>query len=273
MTIEQLIVYGKSKVNSQHAKMLLADLLHKNSLELLNILSEEVDPAITDEYYRKINLLAEKKPIQYVIGNVDFCGYPFLVNEKVLIPRFETEELVEKTRDRIRLFFPTAKTLIDLGCGSGAIGITLKKMFPSMEVTLLDISKDALQVAIENAKLNNVTVQPLISDMWSDVTTKFDIVISNPPYIKTTEEIDSLVKENEPHLALYDGPDGLDCYRKIIANLKDHLNDRYLVAFEIGYTQAEVVSNLLKEQLPDAVITVEQDLQERDRMVFAMKVD
>ena len=77
MTIEQLIVYGKSKVNSQHAKMLLADLLHKNSLELLNILSEEVDPAITDEYYRKINLLAEKKPIQYVIGNVNFCGYPF----------------------------------------------------------------------------------------------------------------------------------------------------------------------------------------------------
>ena len=142
-----------------------------------------------------------------------------------------------------------------------------------MEVTLLDISKDALQVAIENAKLNNVTIQPLISDMWSDVTTKFDIVISNPPYIKTTEEIDSLVKENEPHLALYAGPDGLDCYRKIIANLKDHLNDRYLVAFEIGYTQAEAVSNLLKEQLPDAVITVEQDLQERDRMVFAMKVD
>ena len=142
-----------------------------------------------------------------------------------------------------------------------------------MEVTLLDISKDALQVAIENAKLNNVTIQPLISDMWSDVTTKFDIIISNPPYIKTTEEIDSLVKENEPHLALYAGPDGLDCYRKIIANLKEHLNDRYLVAFEIGYTQAEVVSNLLKEQLPDAVITVEQDLQERDRMVFAMKVD
>ena len=141
-TVEDLIVYGKSKVHSTHAKMLLANLLGKNPLELLNYLDMEVSLDIIEKYLNQLEALSSNKPIQYVIGTSNFYGNDYIVNEHTLIPRFETEELVEKTLEYMEEFFPNQPLkVIDLGCGTGCIGITIKKKKPTSDVTLVDISE------------------------------------------------------------------------------------------------------------------------------------
>ena len=272
-TVEDLIVYGKSKVHSTHAKMLLANLLGKNPLELLNYLDMEVSSDIIEKYLNQLESLSNNKPIQYVIGTSNFYGNDYIVNEHTLIPRFETEELVEKTLEYMEELFPNQSLkVIDLGCGTGCIGITIKKKKPSSSVTLVDISEETLIVAQENARRLETEVTIINSDYFSNIKDKFDVVISNPPYIKEDEEIEDIVKNNEPHLALYAGKDGLDAYRQILANIKEHLNNHYLIAFEIGYTQKEEVINLIRENLPDSTIIAKQDMQERNRMIFAYKI-
>lgn len=269
MTVEELIIYGKQFIHSTHAKMLLADLLGMNSLELINYLDKIVEEETVALYKQKIVALKEKKPIQYVIGNVNFYGSEFLVNKNVLIPRFETEELVENTISLIEKLFPNRNLKgIDLGCGSGCIGITLKKKIPSLEMTLLDISKDALEVAKQNAKNLNTEVSFIENDMLENLEGTFDIMISNPPYIKEKEPIEDIVRDNEPHLALYAGSDGLDCYRKILKEAPNHVNKEFLIAFEIGETQKEEIEDLARIAFPQATIVSKKDMQGRDRMIF-----
>lgn len=269
MTVEELIVYGKKYVHSTHAKMLLADLLEINPLELLNYLDKIVEEQKIELYKKKVEALREKKPIQYVIGNVNFYGNKFLVNENVLIPRFETEELVENTLNLIEeIFLDKNLKVIDLGTGTGCIGITLKKKIPNLDVTLLDISPKALEVAEYNAKSLETDVTLIENDMLEGLNEKYDIIISNPPYIKENEEIEDIVKNNEPHLALYAGVDGLDCYRKILKEAKNHVNNKFLIAFEIGETQAYDIISLAKETFPHATIISKKDMQDRDRMIF-----
>ena len=269
MTVEELIIYGKKYLHSTHVKMLLADLLNVNPLELLNCLDKEVSEDIINEFKKRIEAMQSDKPIQYVIGNVNFYGNKFQVNENVLIPRFETEELVENTINYISKIFPnTNLKVIDLGTGSGCIGITLKKKIPELDVTLLDISPKALEVASMNAKNLEATVTLIQNDMLDNIEGTYDVIISNPPYIKTNEVIEDIVKNNEPHLALYAGEDGLDCYRKIIKEAKQHLNFPYLIAFEIGESQKEAIINLVKMSFPQATIISKKDMQDRDRMIF-----
>ena len=248
MKVEDLIVEGKKQVHSDFAKMLLSDLLGINSLQLYDYLDKEVSEDIKDKYFEKIELLKEDKPVQYVIGNVNFYGLTFKVNENVLIPRFETEELVENTIKLIKEKFPDKKDLkiIDLGCGSGAIGLTLKHFFPNADVTLLDISEQALEVAKENASNLGLDVNFVLGDMLEEVNDKFDVIISNPPYIETNEEIDKIVLDNEPALALFGGDDGLDLYRKILSNCKKNLNDEFIIAFEIGYLQQDRIIEVIR---------------------------
>ena len=221
MTVEELIVYGKGKTSSDHAKMLLSSYLDVNPLELLTILDKEVDSDIEKLYKSSLEALKENKPIQYVIGNVNFYGLKFIVNKNVLIPRFETEELVEQVVEYAKSLNKDKIKILDLGCGSGAIGLTLKSILKDSEVTLIDISKEALEVARLNANNLNLDVTFIESDWFSNVKLeKYDIIVSNPPYIRTDEEIEEIVRDNEPSLALYGGVDGLDCYRKILANIK-----------------------------------------------------
>ena len=269
MTVEELIVYGKSKIHSDHAKMLLADLLNVNSLELLNYLDNVVSKEIEDEYKKKVDLVKVKNPIQYVIGNVNFYGNIFEVNKNVLIPRFETEELVENTLYYINNYFnPYDLSIIDLGTGSGCIGITLKKKLPKSDVTLVDISSKALEVARKNATNLDANVNIIENDMLNGLTDKYNIIISNPPYIKTDEEIEDIVRDNEPHLALYGGIDGLDYYKQILESAKSRVKDYYLIAFEIGDTLRMDVEKLAKLNFPEANIVSKKDLQGRDRMIF-----
>lgn len=268
MTIEELLVFGKSHCHSEHAKILLAELLNKNSLELLNYLNETVDNELCEKYKKEVLALEAGKPLQYVIGNVNFYGNNFYINENVLIPRFETEELVENTINYIKKLFTHPVDIIDLGCGSGVIGITLDKKISTNSVDLIDISEKAIEVANKNCELLNSKAKTVQSNFFENVNKKYDVVISNPPYIKTNEEIEDIVRSNEPHLALFAGVDGLDCYRNILNNVKEHLKEKYLIAFEIGYTQANDIKVLAQQALPEATIEVKKDLSEKDRMIF-----
>lgn len=268
MTVDNLLFFGKQHIHSDHAKILLAELLNKNPLELLNYLEEEVDEDIAIKYQEGVKALEEGRPLQYVLGYVNFYGTKFYINKNVLIPRFETEELVENTINYAKTLFTEPVEIIDLGCGSGVIGLTLEKKLSPKSVDLVDISKEALEVTHKNCANLSSKANIIESDMFKNINKKYDIVISNPPYIKTTEEIEKIVAENEPPLALYAGEDGLDCYRKIFSDLLPHLKEKALIAFEIGMTQAPDLINLTKEYLPTAKYEVKKDLSGKDRMFF-----
>ena len=188
--------------------------------------------------------LKEGKPVQYIVGNVDFYDVNLLVNENVLIPRFETETLVEKTINYAKELTEPLD-ILDIGTGSGAIAITLAKHL-SCHVLATDISEEALETAKSNSKRNNVQIEFKQSDILKNVQGKFDIIISNPPYIAKDEVIDDLVKDNEPHLALYAEEDGLYFYRNILENVKPYLKEKSLIAFEIGMTQSAAITKSLK---------------------------
>ena len=266
-TIEELLVFGKSHIHKTQAEMLLSILLNVNSLELLLMLDKKVSDDISKKYQEQVLMVKDKVPIQYVIGNVNFYGNTFIVNKDVLIPRFETEELVENTISLIQEMFDYPVNIIDLGCGSGCIGLSLKKKLDKANVTLLDISDKALTVAKENANNLSCDVTFIQSDMWNNVNNRYDVIISNPPYIRNNEEIEDLVYNNEPHLALFGGEDGLDLYRKIRNGLLEHINNKFLVALEIGDEQKEAVVNIFSD-IPNIMVITKKDLSGRDRMVF-----
>ena len=268
MTIEELLIFGKSHCHSDHAKILLAEIIGKNPLELLNYLEEEVPTEKSDFYKKEILALEQGKPLQYVMGYVNFYGIRFEIDERVLIPRFETEELVENTIKYIEKYFKEPVDIIDLGCGSGVIGLTLEKKVFTNSVDLVDISKEALQVTYKNCGKLNSKAQIIESDFFEKINKKYDVIISNPPYIMEDEEIDTIVKKNEPSIALYGGKDGLECYKKILKEVSYHMKDRCMIAFEIGYKQFPKIKELIKEYLPNTRIEVKKDLSEKERMVF-----
>ena len=271
MTIEELLVYGKSHCHSDHAKILLAELLNKNPLELLTIL-DEVVPIDKEELYKKEVLALEQgKPLQYVMGYVNFYGNKFYIDERVLIPRFETEELVENTINYVNKHFKEPIDIIDLGTGSGVIGLTLEKKMSTNSVDLIDISKDALEVTHKNCVNLNSKANLIESDFFSNINKKYDLIISNPPYIKENEKIEEIVKENEPHLALYAGEKGLDCYEKILKDISNHMKDKCLIAFEIGYMQKDDIIEIINKYLDNVRIEIKKDLSEKDRMLFIFK--
>ena len=271
MTIEELLVFGKSHCHSDHAKILLGELLNLNPLELLNHLDDLVPIDKVELYKKEVLALEEGKPLQYVLGYVNFYGNKFIVDERCLIPRFETEELVENTIKYINKYFNYPVDIIDLGTGSGIIGLTLENKVPTNRVDLIDISNDALEVAKINKDNLNLKANLIQSDFFTNINNKYDVIISNPPYIKDNERIEDIVKNNEPHLALYAGTNGLDCYEKILSNISNHMKDKCLIAFEIGYTQKDDITNIVNKYLDNVRIEVKKDLSDKDRMLFIFK--
>lgn len=268
MTVEDLLFFAKGHIHSDHAKILVAELVNCNPLELLNHLDDYVSEEKVKLLKKEIEALEKNEPLQYVLGKVNFYGNEFYVDKRVLIPRFETEELVENTINYIKKFFTKPVDIIDLGCGSGVIGLTLEKKVSTNSVDLVDISKEALEVTHTNCEKLNSKANLIESDMLSSVEKKYDVIISNPPYIKTNEEIEDIVKNNEPHLALYAGEDGLDCYRKILKEASKNMKDKALIAFEIGCTQANDIKELVTSYLKDVKVEIKKDLSGRDRMCF-----
>lgn len=218
-----------------------------------------------DEAKKRLN---NGEPVQYIVGDVDFYGNILKVDKRVLIPRPETEELVEKTLKIINNEFNNTISIIELGTGSGCIPITLKKKLPQSKVSAVDISLDALEVARENALLNKVDINFIHSDMLNSVKGKFDIIISNPPYIRYDEEIMDIVKNNEPHIALYADNKGLYFYEEILKNCSKYLKDKFLIAFEIGEEQGKDIVDLANKYLIDIKVWIEKDFRNLDRYVF-----
>lgn len=225
-----------------------------------------------DKLEEGIALLKKGIPVQYIVGNVDFYGNIIRVDKNVLIPRFETELLVDKTIKRINKYFNNKLIrILELGTGSGCIAISLKKEINSI-IDAIDISKEALSVAIDNAKINNVDINFMLADMTTYKDKKYDVIISNPPYIKKDELIMDMVKDNEPNIALYADDNGLYYYKKIIDNLNYLTNDKYLICFEIGYTQGKYIEEYAKDNLSDITVSIEKDYNDRDRFIFITNI-
>ena len=218
-----------------------------------------------------IERLKNGEPVQYIVGNVDFYGYNFDVNKNVLIPRFETEQLVEETIKLIKKNFNKKIDIVDIGTGSGCIAITLKKQI-DCNMDAVDISSDALEVAKNNAIKNNVLVNFIEGDMLKSLNKKYDVIISNPPYISYVEEIMDIVKNNEPSIALYAKNNGLYYYEEIIKNSKKILKEKNILAFEIGYLQGDYLKDYAFKYFKDANIVVKKDLSGRDRFLFIINI-
>lgn len=232
---------------------------------------EEIPSEIEKKFNEIFNkYLHENKPIQYLIGYSNFYGYDFIVNEDVLIPRFETEELVENILYKYDEHFGGKKVdVCDLATGSGCIAITLSKEEKNMRVVASDISKEALKVARENNKKLGGNVTFFEGDMLEPLKgMKFDIFVSNPPYIPEEEEVDPLVKDNEPNLALFGGKDGMKFYRIILEGLRPLLKEKAMIAFEHGFDKKEEMLALAKEYFPEAKAECIRDLEGKDRMTF-----
>lgn len=211
-------------------------------------------------------------PVQYLIGNVDFLGITLNVNENVLIPRYETELLLEKAINLIKKYNFNNPKILDIGTGSGCIAIGLKKYLAS-DVTAIDISEKALEVAKINSKNNKVDIKFLKKDILNEtIVDKYDVIVSNPPYVMYDEPVDSKTKY-EPQNALYANNNGLEFYEHIIKKSVGHLNKPGIIAFEIGMTQGEAISNIAINYFPKARVNVEKDLTNRDRYVFIINKD
>ena len=216
-----------------------------------------------EEIYQQ---LVAHKPAQYIIGHADFFGMQLKVDERVLIPRPETEELVElilveNLEDKLKV--------LDIGTGSGAIALALAKKRPDWSVTAADISKDALQLASENARNQNLNIFLKKSDCFAEISEKYDIIVSNPPYISREDEseVGLNVLHSEPHLALFADEDGLAIYRRIAEDAKDYLTDGGKIYLEIGYKQGQSVPELFRKHLPEKRVRTLKDQFGQDRMV------
>lgn len=219
-----------------------------------------------------MSLLEKDYPVQYIIGYVDFYGLKINVNEFTLIPRYETEYLIELTLKEIKKLNLDNPKILDLCTGSGAIGLTLKSLLPSSEVTLSDISKDALMVANKNKNELNLDVNIIESDLFKNIQGKFDIIISNPPYVMTNEILPKDVLY-EPHLALYSGPKGIDHIEEIFKNIKSHLNNKYLIALEINEKSETDIINLIKTYFEKNInYKFMKDLAGKTRYLFITNV-
>jgi len=258
--------YNLSKDNLRDLSWLGASILDNDDLGTVGVLSLEIDDTDIEKLENGLKRLTNDEPLAYILGNVDFYGNNLKVNKSVLIPRPETEILCEtiikENQDKKNL------DILDLCTGSGCIAITLAKELNS-KLVATDISKDAIELAKENANAECVKVKFLISDMFKQISNKFDIIVSNPPYIES-EDINTLsrsVKDFEPRWALDGGDDGLDFYKVIASISPNFLKKNGKLYLEIGYNQGESVPKLLEKNFCD--IKVLKDYDKLDRIIVA----
>ena len=225
----------------------------------------------SDEEIRKFEELLEKRishiPLQHITGRQEFMGLDFIVSEDVLCPRQDTETLVESV-----LEYTSGRKVLDVCTGSGCIAVALMKLGNASCCDAVDLSEAALDIAKQNAEFNDVSINFIKSDMFEKIDGKYDIIVSNPPYIRpdVIETLMPEVREHEPLMALDGGSDGLDFYRIIAAQSKEHLEENGILAVEIGYDQWEDVSELFRQNGFRDIVRI-KDLSQNDRVVMCKK--
>ena len=251
------------------AKFLLMYMLDETAEQFSNKLSEELSVEQENKYFDLINKnINEDTPLSHLVGFDYFYDRKFKVTKDVLSPRMETEELIYKVLEYIKKSKKDSFRILDLCTGSGIIAITLKKEIVEKytEIVASDISEKALSIAIENANNNNANITFIKSDLFDNISGKFDLIISNPPYISYKNKI--TIKDNvlnyDPHLALFAEEDGIYFYRKIIENAVHYLSKDGVIFFEIGYDQKEKIFELGK--INNFITTVYKDINDRDRI-------
>ncbi|MCK4957676.1 MAG: peptide chain release factor N(5)-glutamine methyltransferase [Candidatus Cloacimonetes bacterium] len=251
----------KARLNAEY---IVAHVLQCKRFDLYVRFEDIVSEIDRAEIRKLIVRRCKNEPLQYVLGETEFYGYRFFVNSAVLIPRPETEYLVEK----IIKENPSLESVLDIGTGSGAIAVSLKKELPNCNVTASDISEKALEIAKKNAAENQVTIEFIQSDLFENIEDKYSVIVSNPPYIPLREykDIDSEVKDFEPQSALLAEADGLHYYQKILEQAKEYLHENGIVYFEIGHDQAERIKKIAENNGFFDVETL-KDLNEFDRMM------
>ena len=257
------------------ARFLLMYILDENSQQFTNNISEQLSKEKEELYFSLIDKHIEKNvPLSHLAGFEYFYERKFKVTKDVLSPRMETEELIYKVIEYIKSINKNNIKILDLCTGSGIIGITLRKEleFKSLEVVASDISEEALKVAKENAIMNEAEVKFIQSDIFENINEKFDIIVSNPPYIAYNDKItmEDNVLNYDPHLALFAEEDGMYFYREIVENAKEYLEEDGLVFFEIGYDQREKILKLANENGFKA--EVYKDINGRDRMAILVRI-
>ncbi len=269
-SLEAELIHKSLDANA--AFLLLEHVTKKSRASLLADLREPLTSKQAGQFEMLGAELLTGKPVQHIIGEEWFYGRPFIVSQDVLIPRPETEELVQGALQRAaRLFGERRIRVADIGTGSGAIAVSFQLEYLHAETTATDISEAALVVARKNAERNNVIIdfrqgdlaQPIKNETW-------DVILSNPPYISEEDvsEMSQTVVNYEPHNALFADEEGLALYRQLAATLPSLLNPKALIGLEIGYLQGEAVSALFQQAFPEATIELVQDINGRDRMVF-----
>lgn len=268
-------IFDSRGLSPEVVKAFLFELCNEYGINLYLDIDNQVDERVRKRFEEGAVRLLNDEPMNYVLGYTYFYGYRISVNSDVLIPRPETEELVGLILGKYDEYYAKQKIRIcDIGTGSGAIAIALKKEEPLLEVYASDISEKALETARKNALDNDCDITFLSGSMlepYIEEGLRFDILVSNPPYIKESEIIERSVYDYEPHVALFGGDDGLKFYREIFDGADMIMAENGLLFFEIGYDQKERLTDLARGYFPDAVIEVFRDINSKDRMLMIKK--
>ncbi len=251
------------------ARLLLCNIMKVSKEYLVINSNKELDNIKQKEYLKKLQYLKKHIPLEYITNKKEFMKINFYVDENVLIPRPDTEVIVEEVINYCNNEKNGKAKILDLCTGSGIIAISLAKYLPNCEIIATDISNKALEVAKKNQLNNKVSnIRWIHSNLFSKIYEKFDIIVSNPPYIKkdVINELEEEVKK-EPIIALDGGEDGLKFYKEILENAKNYLNKNGAIFLEIGYDQKKEVIDIVKKYYGNVKIECKKDLQNKDRMI------
>ena len=264
----------KYNVEPEGVKLLILELSGLNGAEFLASFNDEVNEELMLKIESGLNQYYNGIPAQHIIGYSYFYGYKMIVNENVLIPRPETEELVGYVLSYYDEMFPNQVVdVVDVGTGSGNIAIALTKEEKNFNMSASDISIEALEVAKTNAKNNDANIefyQGNMLDPLIEANKKFDILVSNPPYIPDDEYVEPLVKDHEPNVALFGGNQGMKFYNEIFEKSHFVLKEKAIMAFEHSHKTKDLMLSLAKKHYPNANSFVIQDLQGKDRFLIVL---
>ena len=254
----------------------LVEISQRERYDLYANYEEEMPEDLQKEFDAGMARILKQEPMAHVLGYSWFYGYKFIVNENVLIPRYETEELCANVLGEMDRYFKDQKVIecADVGTGSGAIAITLCREEPKVHMTATDISEEALVTARQNAANNDADITFLSGDMLKPLIEKgiqLDVLVCNPPYIPSEEKMEKSVVDFEPHVALFGGEDGLKFYREVFADCQKVLKEKAFMAFEMGWDQRERMSKLVEEALPGWRYEIRKDINKKDRMLFVYR--